>query len=225
MVLHLVKWAHNAMEQSYNKPVLPHVVIALNRQDGDVDQDVYDVSKAKQILMDRIRGVHDTPSLERYTEYWKTEDEERINSGEALLMCYYSSVKVIHFPNEYSPTRMHKQITTFYQVLSQTCQASKKHRADVQMKLNAVAFPLYIRRAFNQFASSLAQSFDFSEAWFDLNPVSFDFRSAILILALQVRKNLKIADVKLWEEMSDFIASCFLVNKCRTKIPSKSNHL
>jgi hypothetical protein len=219
MALELVQWAHNATEQSYNKPVLPHLVIALNKEEGNADQDLYNIQKAKKTLMDDIKNVHVNPRMEKYTKHWeKAEDNEEIDSGEALLDCYYSSVNVIHFPDKYSPTRMRKQIETLYEVLSKTCQESRKRRADMQMKLNAASFPLYTRKAFNRFASSFDQPFDFSEAWFDLNPVSFDFQSAILSLARHVSKDLDVKGMRLWEKLSDFIASCFLLNYCRIKI-------
>jgi hypothetical protein len=224
MAVELVKWAHNATKQSYNKPTLPHLVIAVNSENEKADQNLYDIEKAKETLMKQIKNVHHKPQMTPYTKHWGNLDPEKeINSGEALLGCYYSSVNVIHFPDQYYPTKMCKQIDELYKVLSKTCQKSQNCRAEMQMKLDAATFPLYTRKAFSHFASSFDQPFDFKDAWFDLNPVSFDFKSAIIRLACDVSKDLNVKGMELWEKLTDFIAACFLLNWRRIRIHGESS--
>jgi hypothetical protein len=227
MILDLISWAHNATEKSYNKPVLPYLIIALNKEQGSPNQDFYSIDTATESFLkhDDVKNVHKTPRIEeRFTKQWqKAEGGSAIDSGEALLNCYFSKVAVIHLPDHHCPTKMHHQITALYDLLTDFSTKSQEKRAGMQMKLTAAAFPLYSRKAFKRFASSYKQPFDFSEAWFDLNPVTFNFKSSILNLAHLVNKDRRLNGMKLWEALIGFTASCFLLSWSRNRIKGLSS--
>ncbi|KAI0882625.1 uncharacterized protein GGS22DRAFT_191215 [Annulohypoxylon maeteangense] len=226
MIVDLLQWAHNATDQSYNKPVLPSLVIALNREEAGPNEDFYSIATATNDFLtnDDVKNIHMNPRIkEKYTNQWKKRDRSSaIHSGEDLLKCYFSDVNVVHFPNQDCPSKMHSQITELYQLLSSLSITAQKKRAQMQMDLTAASFPMYFRSAFGHFASNYKKPFDFSEAWFDLCPVVFQFRDSILSLAHLVSKDSGLNGMELWEDLTDFIASCFLLSWSRNKIQGGS---
>ncbi|KAI1204747.1 uncharacterized protein F4807DRAFT_446063 [Annulohypoxylon truncatum] len=224
----LINWAHYAMEQSYNKPVLPHVVLAFNRSEDDVELENEDSERATRSMMDNVRGIYEEPKFRPFLEYWNKKNKKYmdnpqtevpiINSGEALLRCYYAKITVVHFSNQKKPTRLRKQTEGLYRVVKTACEESHQKRAAVGMKMNAAKLPLYVRTALNQFGSSLDKPFDFSEAWFELNPVSFEFSSTIFTLAKLIRDLGKLNGMRLWCKLGDFVASCFYLNIYRNNM-------
>lgn len=224
MLVRLIEWAHIATEQSYNKPALPHLIIAYSTLDGSSQPEDYDVAKATQNLLGML-DVDELPKLKQYINYWQKKDGQagtekmKIGSAEELLRFYYASVSVVNFPNQTEPTRMHDQTKILYQQITKKRKESQKYRADVWMRMNAATFPLYVRKAFTHFASSSQEPFDFYEAWFKLHPITFDFRGAIFTLAKQVRDLGSLNGMKLWKNISGFVASCLLLNYVREEAP------
>ena len=229
MVYELLKWAQNALEQSYNKPVLPYLVIALNKEDGSPHESFYSIPSATKTFLtaDDFRNIHKTPRIRNnYTKYWQdSQGGSAISSGEDLLKSYFSDVAVVHLPSHHYPTKMREQIMELYRVFEDFSLKSQKKRADRQMRFSAETFPLYSRKAFSQFASDYKKPFDFSEAWFDISPVSFQFKDSILNLAHQVNKDRGLKGTELWNALTDFFASCFLLSWGRNSIQGKCSQV
>ncbi|KAI1091858.1 acyl transferase/acyl hydrolase/lysophospholipase [Rostrohypoxylon terebratum] len=215
------------MEQSYNKPVLPHVILAFNKNEDAIETS----EEATRIWMDVIKNLHTGQTFKRFAEYWgkqygsNHEGKPIIDSGEALLKCYYASVRVIHFSDQTRPTQLHKQIDELYRVAQDASAQSQRDREAVGMKLNAATLPLYVRLALKQFSSSLDKPFDFGEAWFELNPVSFEFSSTILTLAKLMRDCGQLNGIQLWKKLGHFVASCFHLSSCRKDIAGSHDDL
>jgi hypothetical protein len=216
------------MEQSNNKPVLPYAVIAFSNREDHVESEFDETENVTKDLMEKVRDIRNMDQFHKYIEYWdkqhkgiQDEGKHKIDSGEALLKCYYTDVRVIHFPSQVEPTMIHKQTTRLKHEISLACQKSQGAREAVGMKLDAATLPLYVRTALSQFASSLSKPFDFGEAWFELHPVSFDFRGSILTLAKLARDSHKLNGIDLWNEIGDFVASCFFLNCFRANIAGK----
>jgi hypothetical protein len=216
------------MEQSNNKPVLPHAVIAFSNHNGHVESELYETGKATEMLMNGIEDIRNIDRFQPYIEYWdkqhkdmQNEGKHKIDSGKALLKCYYTDVRVIHFPSQDHPTAIHKQTKVLKREISLACQKSQEAREAVGMKLDTATIPLYVRTALSQFASSLSKPFDFGEAWFELHPVSFDFRGSILTLAKLARDSLNLNGINLWNKIGDFVASCFFLNSSRVDITGR----
>lgn len=224
MLISLVKWAHDATQQSYNKPALPHLIIAYRKLDDSSQSEVYDVDTATENLLEKL-NINDMPKLTKFIDYWQGKDEvegvgkAKVDSAQALLEFYYASVSVVNFPGQDEPTRMHTQTETLYRQIVEKRKQSQDHRANVWMRMNAATFPLYVRKAFAHFSSNFQEPFDFYEAWFKLHPVSFKFDGAIFALAKQVRDLGKLDGMELWEKISGFVASCLLLNHVRNELP------
>ena len=90
------------------------------------------------------------------------------------------------------------------------------------MKWNAATLPLFVRKALTHFASNYEAPFNFSDAWVDLQHISFNFNGSIFSLASMVRKHRAVAGFDLWKEISGFVASCIFLSCVRTKQPGKN---
>ncbi|KAL7755626.1 hypothetical protein ACKLNR_014153 [Fusarium oxysporum f. sp. zingiberi] len=217
-LLHLVEWAHNATEQSYNKPVLPCAIIAFMNRDGQVNPKDYDIDAAKHTVFDKLKDFRNIKGLQSYVEYWES-NKQTIDSVEALLRCYYASVSVVNFPNGMLPTKMHEQSTKLYSEIHRAFRESQQRRKTAWMQLNAAALPQYVRKAFTHFASNYTAPFDFSDAWVDLHQISFNFQGSIFNLATKVGLLKRWRGMEVWTEVAEFVASCLLLNCCRHKLP------
>ncbi|KAJ4183357.1 hypothetical protein NW755_009848 [Fusarium falciforme] len=221
-IFQLVQWGHSATIQSYNKPVLPSAIIAFINRDEQVDPRDYDLEDARKSFFDKpsLQNVSRDKALQPYIQYWETNGQH-IESAEELLSCYYSSVSVVHFPSGKRPTTMHQQVRKLYGRISEVCSESQKRRDAAWMKWNAATLPLFVRKAFTHFASNYETPFNFSDAWVDLQNISFNFNGSIFNLARMVRGQRKLshAGMPLWDDISSFVASCLFLNCVRTKQP------
>ncbi|KAL6411018.1 hypothetical protein AUP68_07453 [Ilyonectria robusta] len=219
-ILQLVQWGHNATVQSYNKPVLPSAIIAFINRDEQVNPGDYNLEAAKGSVFDKpsLKDVSSDKGLQQYIQYWKTNDHA-IVSAEDLLSCYYSSVSVVHFPSGKRPTTMHQQVEKLYGRINEVCLTSQGRREEAWMKWNAATLPLFVRKALTHFASNYETPFNFSDAWVDLQHISFNFNGSIFNLARMIRGDRGLAGMDLWEEISGFVASALFLNCVRTKQP------
>ncbi|RSL74673.1 hypothetical protein CEP51_011506 [Fusarium floridanum] len=221
-ILNLIEWGHSATIQSYNKPVLPSVIMTFINRDGQVTADNYDLAKARESFFAEVakKNIFRDSKLEKFIKYWE-DNGQQIASVEGLLHCYYSSVSVVQFPSGKDPTTMRQQIERFYGEITIMCSESRKQRDEAWMKWNAVTLPLFIRKAFTHFASNYDTAFNFSDAWVDLRNISFNFDGSIFNLARMVRAHRELSQtgMELWDDISGFVASCLFLNCVRTKQP------
>lgn len=91
----LLRWAAAALETSSNQPVLPNAIIVLNAYEHNSDFSLWDVDNSTNELMEKVRrAVHQNHSLRKFAEFWR-ERGKSIESVEALLLSYYSNVRVV----------------------------------------------------------------------------------------------------------------------------------
>lgn len=90
----LVKWAAAAIETSSNQPVLPHVVIALNATEHDIEENLWDVKfSTETILQDLAYTVNRNETFKKWAQFWR-ERGKPIDTLLELVLCYYSSIQV-----------------------------------------------------------------------------------------------------------------------------------
>lgn len=90
----LVDWAAAALEMSSNQPVLPHVIIALNASENDIDPSLWDVFNVTSSIFDSLaRTVNQNETFKKYAQFWR-ERNKTIDNMEQLILMYYSSVQV-----------------------------------------------------------------------------------------------------------------------------------
>jgi hypothetical protein len=206
--------------QAYNKPVLPGVIIALINRDGQVDPQNYDLDTGKTSLFNKtsLKDITRDPNLQKYVDYW-AENGQTIKTAEELLSCYYSSINVVHFPNGKDPTRMRQQVEKLYQKINEVCTELRERREIALMKWDATTLPRFVRKAFTHFASNYQTPFNFSDAWVDLQRLSFNYEGSIFDLARKTEKSRGISGWELWEAISVFAASCLFLNCVRENQP------
>ncbi|KAL6917194.1 hypothetical protein FSST1_008689 [Fusarium sambucinum] len=220
-ILQLAQWGHSATVQAYNKPVLPGVIIGLINRDGQVDPQNYDLETAKISFFNKssLKDIARDPKLHKYVEYWE-ENGQTIATAEELLLCYYSSIDVVHFPNGKDPTRMRQQVGKLYQKINEVCDELRERRETALMKWDATTLPRFVRKAFTHFACNYQTPFNFSDAWVDLQRLSFNYEGSIFDLARKTQKSRGIAGWELWDAISVFAASCLFLNCVRENQPA-----
>jgi len=91
---HLVEWAAAALEKASNQPVLPHVIIALNASENNIDEALWDPDVATSTVLESMsRTVYRNSTFKKYAQFWR-ERNRSIESVESLIRSYYSSIKV-----------------------------------------------------------------------------------------------------------------------------------
>jgi hypothetical protein len=91
---HLVNWADAALETSSNQPVLPHVIIALNASENNIDEQLWDPDFATFTVLESLsRTVFKNTTFKKYAQFWR-ERKRQIETVTQLIRSYYSSIQV-----------------------------------------------------------------------------------------------------------------------------------
>jgi hypothetical protein len=213
----LVDWAHQAIEKSCNQSVRPHAIIVLNKAGASINAKVdrWDLDAVTNIQLKSVQKALDKKKdLKEKVEFW-TGRKVKIETVRDLLECYYADIKVIRIPKLHDPELLEQQVTKLYDTIKANCSESQSRRRHCRMRLDAVKLHLYLRNAFDHFATHADKPFDFVKASFDINPISpsFSLRDGILRLAITVQL---LADdpmgLSVWMKISRVIASCFMLN-------------
>jgi hypothetical protein len=90
----LVTWAAAALEMSSNQPVLPHVIIALNASDLDIDELQWDPDVATASVLESLsRTVFKNAIFKKYAQFWR-ERQRQIETVQQLIESYYTTIRV-----------------------------------------------------------------------------------------------------------------------------------
>lgn len=90
----LIEWATDALEASYNHPVLPYAIIVLNTSHADINPGLWDVDVATKALLDSLsKTLNQNVVFNQYAKFWKARGRV-VETVEDLMLCYYSSVRV-----------------------------------------------------------------------------------------------------------------------------------
>jgi hypothetical protein len=186
----LLSWAEACLETSVNQPTLPHVIIALNGTDPSSNPDVWNSHKATQSLLeandhclDPQRGHHYFIDLARR---WRKKGR-RIDKILDLIQCYYSTFKVVRIPRKGRYELLHNQIQGLHRTIMTGCKASFDSKLEANMLSKAHELNTYFQCAFDHFASTLDEPFNFIAVLLLNNPIPNDFGGHILQLAIAIR--------------------------------------
>ena len=204
---------------SSNQPVLPHAIIVLNASDLNIDPRGWNVEYATQWLMDSVNeSISKNLCFKKYASTWSSRGKE-IVSVEDLLLCYYSSVRVVRIPSLGRPNLIKNQMESLYQQITSTCDDSRRSKRDLWMLLDADELQPYLQFAFDHFSSTLDLAFDFVQASFIYNPIPSDFAGNILKLAVNMMEIWQhTVDAKgIFTKLSYMVASCIMLDSARNK--------
>lgn len=79
---------------SSNQPVLPHVIIALNACDLDIDELQWDPDIATASVLESLsRTVFKNAVFKKYAQFWR-ERQRQIETVQQLIESYYTTIRV-----------------------------------------------------------------------------------------------------------------------------------
>lgn len=234
----LIEWAAAALETSSNQPVLPCAIIALNASEINIDGKLWDVGHATTELLESLmQTVQRNPSFQKYAEFWMARNRQ-VETLEQLVLCYYSSIKIVRIPAAGRPKLIQEQVEKLYHAIDEGCKLTRDRKRSLRMLLDTAELQSYLQCAFDHFAQTLDIAFDFVQASFINNPIPFDFGGNILRLAISIKErqtpsNGRADPKAIFEELSTMVASCIMLDSVRHEIrgnaerifPEYINHL
>jgi hypothetical protein len=218
----LLDWGAAALEKSINQPALPHCIVALNDSHPALDEKQWDIRHATQSLLasvgDIFDGVEGVPQFRRLASHWRKLGRV-INNIEDLILCYYSSFKVIRIPAGPQYTLISQQVEKLHATIRADCEASHEAKRRARLLTNTDELDLYLQSGFDHFAAHIDVPFNFMQVSLMRNPIPKDFGGHILQLCEALNSRIpsrEPAAVRwMFKELSVVLASCVLLDCAR----------
>ena len=187
----LIDWGAAALERSINQPSLPHCIVTLNCSDATIDPSQWDSDCATQALLSSVRGAinlaEGVPRFRALADHWRKLGRD-ICSVEDLILCYYSSFRVVRLPTGSQFNRMQEQIAQLRRTIKQCCYRSSEAKKRTRMQSDAVELGTYLQSGLDHFTSHLDLPFDFMQVSLAQNPIPHSFGDHILQLCLAIQR-------------------------------------
>ncbi|KAI1132761.1 hypothetical protein F5Y10DRAFT_230731 [Nemania abortiva] len=223
VVTRLVDWAAEVLNASTNQPRLPHAIIVINASDSRTRPEQWDVDYATTSLLESVS--QSTPSKEeaervsKLLRHWHLP-QKPVRNVRDLLMCYYSSVRVVHIPDDDQYLKMEAQIEKLHSEIQSACEASMLAKKRARMLMNADELDELFQAAFEHFSLSLNSPFDLIKAARKNIPVPRDFAGNVTKVAVAIRDALQIDSKRMsvndiFEPLSLMVASCIFLECSR----------
>jgi predicted acylesterase/phospholipase RssA len=217
----LIGWGAAALERSINQPTLPHCIVTLNCSDAAIDASQWDSDCATRTLLSTVRGAinftEGVPTFRALADHWRKLGRN-IVSIEDLILCYYSSFRVVRLPTGSQFNRMQEQISQLRQSIRQCCHKSSEAKKRTRMQTDAIELGTYLQSGFDHFTTHLDLPFDFMQVSLAQNPIPHNFGDHILQLCLAIQR-LCLGEQdrtrRLLERMGTFVGSCVLLDCAR----------
>lgn len=217
----LIDWGAAALERSVNQPTLPHCIVALNCSEATIDPAQWDSDHATQALLSSVRGAinytEGVPRFRALADHWRKLGRD-VCSIEDLILCYYSSFRVVRLPNRSQINRMQEQVSQLRRAIKQCCHKSSEAKQRTRMQTDAVELGVFLQSGFDHFASHLDLPFDFMQVSLAHNPIPQSFGDHILHLCLAIQRlclDEQDRTRRLLERMGSFVASCVMLDCTR----------
>ncbi|PQE03570.1 patatin-like serine protein [Rutstroemia sp. NJR-2017a BVV2] len=222
----LLDWAVASTEKSLNQPTLPHVIIALNATDINIDEKQWDKEEATRILMSDIEGaINRIPKFREYAWIWQQKGK-RIHTTKDLLECYYSSVTVVRVPTHGRYMLMNEQIGKLDETIRTCCKMAFWSKKRVNMLASAEKLEVYLQSAYDHFSQDLNLPFDLIKEAVKNNPIPRDFGGNILKLAIAIRDyGYFSSGPEMFQHLSSMVASCVMLDSARRNFLGSRVHL
>jgi hypothetical protein len=211
------------MEKSTNQVRLPYAIIALNATDPEADEKGWDSDYATSHLMSSIRDV-----INRHTRYKQLAENWRrlgwkIETGQDLLECYYSAIRVVRIPRKGQHMLVDKQVGKLYDEITMCCTSSSRAKQKAHELPNVDEFQHYLEFALDHFSQNIDVSFNFMEAGISLNPIPRGLKDNIRKLLIHARtsNNFATRADDVFKNLAAIVASCVLLDCARERRPGK----
>jgi energy-coupling factor transporter ATP-binding protein EcfA2 len=216
----LIEWAAAALETSSNQPMLPCAIITLNASETNIAPELWDVESGTNNLLESLaQTVHSNSCFQKFAQFWN-DRSTKITTLKDLVLCYYSSIQIVRIPAAGRPKLMKEQCEKLYTGIVQGCAAARKLKQSLRLLLNATELQSYLQYAFDHFAHTLDEPFDFVQASFVSNPIPMDFGGSILRLAISMMEHqIGQADAfSIFQQLGSMVASCIMLDSVRHQI-------
>ncbi|KAI0868821.1 hypothetical protein GGS24DRAFT_494248 [Hypoxylon argillaceum] len=212
VVTRLVDWAAEVLNASTNQPRLPHAIIVINASDSRTRPEQWDVDYATTSLLESVsQSIPSEKEAERVTKllkHWHLP-QRPVRNVRDLLLCYYSSVRVVHIPGNDQYLKMEAQIEKLHSEIQR-----------LGMLMNADELDELFQAAFEHFSYSLDSPFDLIKGARKNIPIPRDFPGNVTKVAVTIRDTLqkdgkKIRANDIFEPLSLMVASCIFLECSR----------
>lgn len=218
----LLEWGSVAIETTYNQPILPYAILALNATENDVDSQLWDVQKSTKLLFDSLADTVDkNVEFSKYADLWRSRGK-KITSVSDLMGCYYSAVRVVRLPTNGRPKLIEAQAQKLYLDIERGCRLARNVKTQTRMLLNAFEFQGYLSHAFDHFCGTIDAPFDFVQCSYLNTHLSTTFGESILTLAAgMARRKPRPKASAIFEKLGRLIASCIMLDTIRSDLKGK----
>jgi hypothetical protein len=222
----LLEWGSVAIETTYNQPILPYAILALNATENDLDPHLWDVQTSTRLLFDSLATTIDkNVEFSKYAELWRQRGK-RIDNVEDLMKCYYSAVMVVRLPTNGRPKLIEAQAQKLYLEIERGCRLARSVKAETRMLLNAFEFQGYLNHAFDHFCSTIDAPFDFVECSYLNTRLSTTFGESILTLAAgMARKKPRPTASSIFDKLGRMIASTIMLDTVRNGLKGTAERI
>lgn len=212
VLVNLVEWAYSSIEKAVNQPVLPHLIITLNRTDNAINEEQWDPRTATDMLLAAHQDITQVPELIRIVQGLKLSGHS-VKSAKELPECFYQSITVVRIPTKGRYMQIDEEIGKLYNTIRDRATSSHTEKRSVRMALNAEKLHQFMNAAYNHFSENLDKPFDFVKEALQLNPMPHDFQGHMLHLVLAVRNGMSSmgypnTERQLLEKVKSLLASC-----------------
>ncbi|PVH95746.1 hypothetical protein DM02DRAFT_731639 [Periconia macrospinosa] len=222
----LLDWGSVAIETTYNQPILPYAIVALNATELDIDPSMWDIETSTTLLLASLASTVDkNATFSTYAELWRKRGKV-INNIEDLMMCYYSAVKVIRLPTNGRPILVEQQAQSLYAEIERACRLARNVKKQTRMLLNAFELQAYLHHAFDHFCSTLDTPFDFVQCSYLTSHLSTTFGESILALARSMAlKKPRPRASTIFQKLGHLIASCMTLDVMRSNLKGTAERI
>lgn len=196
--------------------MLPHLIVVNNTVEYGDSSTLWQVGPATDQVLNNVRDSFRTiHRLKSYAAFWRRRGKT-IDSTLDLILCYYSSFKIVSIPRADQRTAlMLRQLNCLRAQIKDCCEASHASRSQARMLCTSSELGMFIQAAFDHFSQTLARPFDFIEASLRIHPIPRHIGGNMLQLAIEMQAKFS-EPIRIFKQMSKLIASCILLDCVRT---------
>jgi len=216
-LIRLLEWGSASLETSVNQPALPHVIVALNAAEVDVNSSEWGLKEATDRILESANVSLEDPFISQLAAEWRRNGAKIETIGD-LLRSYYSSFTIVRIPEKTHYNILYNQISVLSHRIDYCCEKSHEKKRDMRMLSTSDEIGIYVQLAFDHFVKErgLIRPFDFIGESLKLNPIPRDFGDHLMQLLLTVqRAHLKGGDRAIFERLTPVLASTLILDCTR----------
>ena len=140
-------------------------------------------------------SAQEADRVSKLMKHWDLP-EKPVRNLRDLLLCYYSSIRVVYVPDDGQYLKMEDQVGRLYGEIQSACLSSYNSKKKARMRMNADELDELFQAAFEHFSKSLESPFDMIEAARKNTSIPRDFAGNITKVAVTLRDTLQKSQSK-----------------------------